>query len=94
MRPIRPPMWFGLAVGAVAIQTLALFVARRAVIVIGNVGPCASALGPCAVAEITVTYPFAWLGVAIYLVGAACMGVALFLLHRVPRRPLPPAVTE
>ncbi len=82
----RPPLWLLLAVGAVALQTLSLFVATAAHYVPVYAGPCGLGFAQCLTVKLVPTYPYVGLGIILFAGGAALMGAAVVLLRRSPRR--------
>jgi len=82
----RLPFWLVLATVAVAFQAVSLFVAPTTRYEIAWVRPCASAQGSaCLMGMLQPTHPYLWIGVGLYLVGAAVMAGAIYV-HRRPER--------
>jgi len=80
----RLPFWLLLALGAVALQALSLFVGsvtKYATVV----RPCASGPSPCLVGQLVPTLPYLGLGVALFAGGTALMGAAISIRRRTRR---------
>ena len=81
--PTRHRLWLVVALVAVALQTLSLLLVNGTNR-ISTQSPCGGFnVGGCLrSATIVVTHPYIFLGTLVFLVGAAVMGSAIFLLIR------------
>ncbi len=79
----RPPTWLFVAITAIILQAVSLFVAPATRYELGPARPCASEQrSACMTALLQPTHPYLWFGVGLYFVGATLMGLALYLHYR------------
>ncbi len=90
MRVARRRLWSFLGLGAVALQALSIFLATITtyIYVATNFQYCTPDQGACASFDLVPvpTHPYLWLGVLLFAVGSALLGVALVLRRRSPPR--------